>query len=450
MRSNSMIQGVNIIRKTILLFTLFLLMFACGSRESEDGKVRVIFWHAMGGPLGEFLEDSLIAEFNSTHPDIEIHPVSMGNYRALCQKILASVMAGNPPVLAQAYETWTSQLIRGNALVPIDSLMKLDTSGINERWNNDIFPVFRANNTYNERIYSFPFNKSVQALYYNVELLEELGLEVPHTHEEYREVLNILTFDGNGDGDLLDDCDRWGTAFNPSVGMFENLLLQNGGHLLNEDSTKTAFNSPEGIAALQYLIDLIHTDGCARIASGYSHQNDFAKGTVGFVQGSTVSLAFMESNWERRERNGEPTFTLAMAPLPVAEKEAVIIAGTNVILFKSNPAEIEAGWEFIKWFTAPVQQARWSAATGYIPATQSSFEEPVLLERFEDCPGFYDALMQVEYACFEPQETFWYDGRMFLSEAVEIAIYGRMSAEEALERAANLTDAELVSEAARH
>ncbi len=443
-------RGENIIRKCVLLFTLVLLMTVCGGNAAEDGKTQVIFWHAMGGPLGEFLEDSLITEFNTLHPDIEIVHVSMGSYRALCQKILASVMAGNPPVLAQAYETWTSQLIRGGALVPIDSLMELDTSGINERWRNEFFPVFRANNTYNGRIYSFPFNKSVQALYYNVELMDSLGLEVPNTHAEYREVLIALTHDGNDDGDLHDDCDRWGTAFNPSVGMFENLLLQRGGALLNADSTKTAFNSTEGIAALQYLIDLLHKDGCARIASGYSHQNDFAKGTVGFVQGSTVSLAFMESNWRRREENGDPTFTLAMAPLPVADVEAVIIAGTNVIIFKSDPAEIEAGWEFIKWFTAPHQQARWSAATGYIPATQSSFDDPVLLERFEDCPGFYDALRQVEYACFEPQETFWYDGRMFLSEAVEIAIYDRMSAEEALQRAADLTDAELASEAARH
>ena len=87
----------------------------------------MIFWHAMGGPLGEYLEDTLVTEFNATHPGIEVIPVSMGNYRALCQKILASVMAGDTPVVAQAYETWTSQLIRGEALVPLDSLMALDS-----------------------------------------------------------------------------------------------------------------------------------------------------------------------------------------------------------------------------------------------------------------------------------------------------------------------------------
>ena len=408
--------------------------------------VEVLFWHAMGGPLGEYLEDSLIVEFNETHPYIEVIPVSMGNYRALCQKILASVMAGDTPVVAQAYETWTSQLVRGNALVPLDSLMFLDSPEITERWNDDFFPVFQRNNTYDGRIFSFPFNKSVQAIYYNVELMDSLGLEPARTHEEYRQLLLALTWDGNADGDLLDDEDRWGTAFSPSVGMFENLLLQRGGSLMSEDGRTTAFSSEAGIEALQSIIDLIHTDGTARISSGYSHQNDFAEGTVGLVQGSTVSLAFMQSNWERRESNGDPTFTIGLAALPWESEKAVIIAGTNVILFRKNAPAVEAGWEFIKWFTEPRQQARWSAATGYVPATRSSFERPEILARFQEYPGLEDVMRQVEYAQFEPQETFWYDGRLFLSEAVEIAVYGRMSAEEALNRAAELADAELGSD----
>lgn len=424
-----------------------LIAIACGTQEQRSGEVvHVLFWHAMGGPLGEFLEDSLIAEFNSEHPDIEVIPVSMGNYRALCQKILASVMAGDTPVIAQAYETWTSQLIRGNALVPLDSLMDLDEPEITSRWSNDFFPVFRSNNTYSGRIYSFPFNKSVQSIYYNVELLDSLGLEPPGNWEEYRSLLMAITFDGNGDGDLLDDVDRWGTAFNPSVGMFENLLLQAGGSLLSRDSSRTAFASPEGIEALQFLIDLIHTDRTARLASGYTHQNDFAEGTVGIVQGSTVSLAFMEETWRRRSESGQPVFTMGLAPLPAYRERAVIIAGTNVILFRSDPPEIEAGWVFIKWFTQPRQQARWSAATGYIPATRSSLAEPEILARFEEYPGLEEVMLQIEYAQFEPQQTFWYDGRLFLSEAVEIALYGRMSAEEALARAATLADAELGSD----
>ncbi len=218
---------------------------SCGNGSSgEGGPVRVVFWHAMGGPLGDVLEDTLIAEFNALHPDIEILPVSMGNYSALSQKIMAGVMAGSPPVLAQAYETWTAQLIRGGALVPLDSLMDADTAFTPEMWN-DFFPVFQANNTFDGRVYSFPFNKSVPLIYYNADRFDSLGVVPAETWEEQRELLKLFTEDTNADGDMLDDTDRWGTAFGTSVWTFECFLSQAGGSLLNRDSTATAFNSPE-------------------------------------------------------------------------------------------------------------------------------------------------------------------------------------------------------------
>lgn len=431
------------LKKAVLLLLATLLVSCGGEPIREGGPVEVLFWHAMGGPLGDFLEDTLIPEFNASHPGIVVLPVNMGNYRALCQKLLASVLAGDTPVVAQAYETWTDQLVRGDALVPLDSLMALDAPEITRRWEEDIFPVFRENNTFDGRVYSYPFNKSLQAVYYDADLFDSLGLVPARTNGEMRELLRTLTHDGNADGDLLDPVDRWGTAFNPSVGLFENLLVQNGGRLVSEDGRRTAFDSPEGIAALQYLMDLIHVDGTARLSSGYNYQNDFADGTVALIQGSTVSLAFLETQWERMEENGEQPFRLGIAPLPAGRESAVVIAGTNVILFRADSVVVEAGWEFIKWFTEPAQQARWSAASGYLPATRSSLDSPVIRARFALYPGLEEVMRQVEYAFYEPQETFWYDGRLFLSEAVEIALYGRMTAEEALTRAAALADAEL-------
>ena len=180
-----------------LIAVVALLFLGCkGEHTVDDGPVQVVFWHAMGGPLGDVLEDTLIAEFNAMHENIEIVPVCMGNYSALSQKIMAGVMAGSPPGMAQAYETWTAQLIRGNALVPLDSLMATDTSYSMDAWN-DFFPVFQANNTFDGRIYSFPFNKSVPLIYYNVELFDSLGLTPATTWDEQRRLLFQLTLDGN-------------------------------------------------------------------------------------------------------------------------------------------------------------------------------------------------------------------------------------------------------------
>ena len=419
---------------------LGLVLSSCGGDGQSQGVTTVIFWHAMGGPLGEMLEDTLIAEFNAAHPGIEVVPVSMGNYRALSQKIMASVMAGNPPVVAQAYETWTAQLIDGGVLVSFDSLMAADPGFTEEDWQ-DFYPVFRANNSFDGTVYSFPFNKSVPAIYYNTSLFDSLGLEPATTWQEQRRLLRTIATDRNGDGDYRDEGDVWGTAFSVSTWMFENLLVQAGGDLMAPDSQSTAFDGPEGVEALEYLSALIHEDSVAYLSTGYEHQKEFAEGRIGLVQGSVTSLAFMESDMDRRRESGQSTFRIGVAPLPAGRRQGVLISGTNVVIFRRHsPEMIQAAWEFVKWFTAPRQQARWFAATGYLPARRSSLEEPAARNRIEEYPGLLGVLGQLDYATFEPQIKAWFDGREFLSEAVEIAMYGQMTPEEALRRAAELTD----------
>jgi len=426
------------------LVSAALAAVSCGGGGADSGGVvTVTFWHAMGGPLGDVLEDTLIAEFNETHPGIEVVPVAMGNYRALSQKIMASVMAGDTPSIAQAYETWTAQLVRGGAIVPMDSLIALDPFFTDSIWP-DVYEVFREDNTFDGRVFSLPFNKSVPMIYYNADLFDSLGLSPAATLDGHRALLEALCLDGNSDGDLLDGEDRWGTAFTGSVWTFECLLSQHGGSLLDSAGSSVTFDSPEGEAALGYLQTLLHEDGSAYLATGFDHQRQFANGRVALIEASVTSLAFLEQDMQSRAENGLPTFGIGVAPLPAGERRSVFIAGTNVVIFRSgDPREVSASWEFAKWFLEPRQQARWFAGSGYLPAVHSALDEPEAQARIVAHPGLDAVIGQLDYAIFEPQTSAWYEGREFLSEAIEIALYGRMTAGEALSRAAALTDAEI-------
>lgn len=427
------------------MFPAVLLALGCGGGTPATDVVEVTFWHAMGGPLGDVLEDTLITEFNETHPGIVVVPVSMGNYRALSQKIMASVMAGQPPAMAQAYETWTAQLIRGGAIIPLDSMMALDQGFTDSVWS-DVFDVFRRDNTFGDRIYSLPFNKSVPLLYYNVDLFDSLGLRPADTWEGHRELLRQLSYDSNGDGDLQDEGDRWGSAMTVSVWTFECLLAQAGGDLLSADSSSVDFDSPEGIEALDFMRTLIYDDRTVMLATGFEHQRAFSEGRAATVEGSVTSLAFLLADMQRKAESGSPTFTIGVAPLPGNRQRAVYIAGTNVVLFRTgDPRTTEAAWEFATWFMEPRQQARWFAGSGYLPVVQSALLEPEAVGKIAAHPGLDAVIAQLGYARFEPQTSAWYDGREFLSEAIEIALYGRMSPSEALRRAAELTDAEIGS-----
>jgi ABC-type glycerol-3-phosphate transport system substrate-binding protein len=272
------------------------------------------------------------------------------------------------------------------------------------------------NNTWEGVVYSFPFNKSVRALYWNKDLFAAAGLDhAPVDWDEYMSFAKRLTIDRDGDETI----DQWGTAGQISAWMFEDLLIQNGGRVLTEDGTSAAFNSPEGVEALAFMVKLLTQYG--EVTSGYEYQNDFQAGKVGMIEGSTVSLSFMK---------GKYTFNMGVAPLPAGKMKGCFVAGTNVVIFADAPTEQKnTAWEFIKWFTSPEITARWSAATGYVPVRMSAMRE---------------TFGQLAFASYEPRSAAWYAGRKYLEEtAVESALRKQMSPAQALEAAAKAVNEEL-------
>ena len=416
----------------VVLACVVLALVACSPHPSDGKAVRVTFWHAMGGPLGRVLE-VLVKEFNATHPDIEVVSVSMGTYNALSQKIMAAVAAGKPPVIAQAYENWTVELIISKSIVPVQKFID-GPSGLTPESFADILPVFVENNKWDNVIWSFPFNKSVRALYYNKKLFAESGLDPerpPATWDDYLNYARKITRDLNGDGRP----DIWGTAGQINAWTFGNLLLENGGRFLDPKTDLVAFNGPEGIGALKFMKKLL-ADSVGFIASGFEYQNDFLAGKVGMIEGSTVSIAFMA---------GKYNFPLGVAPVPAGKVKGMTIAGTNVVIFaKAKPAEQEAAWQFIKWFTDTEQTAKWAAGTYYVPVRRSALETDILRQRFDQYPGLRETFAQLDYASFEPKIAGWYAGRRYLDErAIEVVLKGNSDVATALDKAAARANAEI-------
>ena len=100
---------------TALITVLIILLLGCTSNVREDeyvnGKLKLIFWHAMGGPLGDVLNE-MVKRYNNESDKYHVHTEFMGNYGILEQKIIASVMAGKTPDVAQMYEGVTMLLTR--------------------------------------------------------------------------------------------------------------------------------------------------------------------------------------------------------------------------------------------------------------------------------------------------------------------------------------------------
>jgi ABC-type glycerol-3-phosphate transport system substrate-binding protein len=376
----------------------------------------------------------MIYDFNREHPDIRIRAISMGNYQALSQKLMASIQAGNQPDLSQVFESWTANLVRGNALVPLDQFIESDPEFL--ATIDDIFPVFILSNTLDGQIWSFPFNKSVRVMYYNKDAFFREGLchdSPPRTWEEYIDLCRLFTQDRTGSGRN----DMWGTTFHTDMWRFENLLLQAGGDLMNDDYTEPMFNSPEGVEALNFFDQLLNVDKSAYLSTGHEGQNHFLAETVAFVEGSSVSYVFM--------KDAAITFNLGIAAIPTFRTSRNIISGTNIAMFeKGDPEKTKAAWKFIKWFSEPKQTAKFSSLTYYMPVRRSAFDEPVIQQLLTEHPGMAEVYKQLDTAEFEPQIPEWFEFRANFEEIVLERVLNRtISAEEALDQAARRLESAL-------
>ncbi len=407
-----------------------LAVLSCGGSPApgpgSPSTVQVSFWHAMGGPLGDALK-TMVEEFEQENPDIDIVPVSMGGYASLSQKLMGAIQVSAPPNMAQMYESWTTQFHRLDKLVVLDSLIA-GPDGLSAEELADFYPSFIADNSWDGKIVTLPFNKSVPVFFYNIEMLKDAGYdEFPGTWPEFRSMVKQLTVPEQG---------VMGTVMGVNQWMFGCMLRQLGGDFVDTAWGKALFNSPPGVKAAQFQYDLMHVDSSAVFGMGYDTQNDFLTGKIACIWGTSVSWVYMKDKM---------TFPVGIAAVPSwDERQDVISFGTNVGVFRGGAKEqTEACWRFIKWFTSPERQAEWAQRTSYVPCRRSSLQVPEYVATIADIPGLADGLAQLEYMSFEPKSEEWFNGRKVLGEALEKIMRGQAGAQAALDEAAVLVQKEL-------
>jgi ABC-type glycerol-3-phosphate transport system substrate-binding protein len=118
---------------------------------------------------------------------------------------------------------------------------------------------------YKDKLYGIPHHHQFVMLGWNKELFKQVGLNpdrAPETVDELREGARRLTNPANG---------QWGFReyeFGPPpreqiFNWFMEWVWRNGGDVWNQDRTRSTVGSPESVAALQILVDLLYADRSA-------------------------------------------------------------------------------------------------------------------------------------------------------------------------------------------
>ena len=342
------------------------VLTACASSSGPSSPAKaagssITFMEAMSSGKLKTTIDSLVSQFEKSHPGLTVTLVPEPSYGVLEQKEQASVAAGNPPTIGQAYENWAASYAASSAIVPLDSYVN-GTAGISAAQKASIWPnVWADLHLPDGKTWMWPFNKSDFVMYYNSTMMSSQHQPVPTTWATWASTAEAVTHGGQW-GVSIDP----GTAAAPANGtyLFQAMIQAYGGAVVTNG--KPTLNTPAAAAALGLLVSM-EKAGALKVGTNYPGQTALGAGKSLFDMSTVASYYYNEQAIGNK-------FPMGVAAFPSGSTgPGNVMQGTNIVMFAgASPAQRQTAWTFMKWLTEPAQAAYWAEGTGYLPISKDA------------------------------------------------------------------------------
>jgi multiple sugar transport system substrate-binding protein len=410
------------------LLGIWLLAAACGSGgEGTAGKPRQILLWAFGGvPRTQVWLRQGVADFNAGHPEIQI-TFENRDWNTQRESLITAAVAGEGPDLVYVHHKYSVEFGELGALYALENFA--DFPQIRERY----FPHILEHVQFQGKHYGIPATTLPFVMAYNRKILAAQGLQLPRTWEEMVAMgarlmeagVHVLTMPCSSHGD---------TAYR-----FAALLYKAGGRVLSEDWTRATFNGPAGLAALNLLLELKRQGYMPEACTAYANDENIAHWCGG------RALFSVEGPWWQDVVTGDYHFPLAdmgLAPLPVSARPP-----------ESNPSRtlLDIVMVAITGYT-PDPEASWTALKALFvdnPVWQVPEPSLVLLPALKAAyaPGVKSTYVNMEVLAGELMNGLAWPGhpriseiQALVAEAVNMALTGAKTAQQALDEAAREVD----------
>ena len=418
----------------LLLATLCLSMLAlsgCGRRQvianadlsgSYDGsEVTITFYHTMSATNLQPVLDDAIAKFNELYPNIHIEHKQVGDYDGVRDQIKTELTVGGQPNIAYCYPDHVALYNVAKAVVPLDSLIANKTEvtradgtkeimGLtDEQIGNFIEGFYNEGRAYgDDKMYTMPFSKSTEVLYYNKTFFDANNLKVPTTWDEMEAVCKQikalvpnstpLGYDSEANW-FITMCEQYGSPYTSATKV-------DGTNFLFNNETNWAFVDR---FAGWYAQGLVTTK---ELLGGYT-SNEFVK-AEGELGKSYMSIGSSAGATHQAPAavNGEYPFEVGIAPIPQLDpnNRKVISQGPSVCIFQQeNEQEVYASWLFVKYLTTDIEfQASFSEASGYVPVIKTVNEDELYQEFLNEADGFKTGIAAYSAkVCLEQADAYY-------------------------------------------
>ncbi len=220
-------------------------------------------------------------------------------------------------------------------------------SAVLDRFTPSSYEAFR----YQGGVYALPNTQEFDMLFYRTDILEEMGLSVPQTWEEFYHAVSILQKHNLTVG--VPETDTANLGISSGIGTFNRFLLQNGGAYYNAAQTQTLFDTKTAYQAFTRWTELYTEYGLDREFNFY---NRFRSGEMPLgIQSFSAYNMLAQAAPEIR---GLWSFTSVpgtrRADGTVDRAESSTVTGCIMLKNAKNPA---AAWRLMEWWSREDTQA---------------------------------------------------------------------------------------------
>ena len=352
----------------------------------DGSAVTVTFYHTMGEKLRNVL-DAWIPEFTKMYPNITIEHKSQGGYDDLRKQIVTELNGGNSPSIAYCYPDHVALYNKSKAVATLDdyiastkTVTKADGTteqmGLTQTQANDfVRGYYEEGRAYGDGLmYTLPYSKSTEVLYYNKTFFTQNGLKVPTTWDEMETVMQqILEIDPKAVPLGYDSEANW------FITMCEQL---NTPYTSTTEGSKFCFDvstNQEFVGRLRewYQNGYVMTEEIyGAYTSDLFTQTDPEKSRSYMTIGSSAGASYQCPD-SYTDENGQISYPfevgVALPPQIDVNNPKVISQGPSLCMFnKTNKQEMAASWLFMKFLTTNLDlQANFSSSSGYAPVVKN-------------------------------------------------------------------------------
>ena len=301
---------------------------------------------AMSDVIADYFHDTVIPEFEAANEGATV-TVDMSTWGNLGEKLLTS-FAGNIPVdLLETGSDWVGPYAKR------DQFLSIESYGVNQYQDEivDFYPDMVELSRYGGDLRGLPYILDIRTLCYRKDHFEEVGLDPEVPPDTWDDLVDfgtrLLQMDDQGNferaGYLLN-------AAGPGGAFFEYwyLLVQNGSGVVipwgSWDPEDVAFNGPEGLEALQFMYDLIHTHAITPM-TGMSSQNPSLSPLGAGVASMHNTGAWEIGNWKQNQADN---IHLLGVGIPLMKVRRLQYAVPNVYAVGSNTRDADRAWALME------------------------------------------------------------------------------------------------------